>query len=121
MYGEWAGRHSTHSQAEGAQAEGSPGQKGHSLWESFQLPEELPALNQLHISKYFPVFCGPEEALECFHADPGQGGIKWMPETCQLLPTKTLVVQEDSSLLDSLGTLSQPIPPPLKILPFLGP
>jgi hypothetical protein len=39
------GCHSTHSQEEGAQAKGSPGQKGHSLGESFQLPEELPALD----------------------------------------------------------------------------
>lgn len=54
------------SQAEGVCAAGSPGQKGHSLWEGFQMPKELPALDQLHVGKHFPVLVGPKEALECF-------------------------------------------------------
>lgn len=55
---------------------GSPGQKGHSLWEGFQLPKKLPALDQLDISKHFPVLVGPKEALEGFQAGPGQGGTR---------------------------------------------
>lgn len=55
---------------------GSPGQKGHSLWEGFQLPKKLPALDQLDIGKHFPVLVGPIEALEGFQAGPGQGGTR---------------------------------------------
>lgn len=103
-------------QADDTQAEGSPGQKHHSLWESFQLSKELPALDQLHISKHFPVLVGPEEALECFHAGPGQGGMKCVPETCQLPPTRLPLLR--SLPTDQFGTS---VLPPLKILLFLGP
>lgn len=98
---------------------GSPGQKGHSLWEGFQLPKKLPALDQLDIGKHFPVLVGPKEALEGFQAGPGQGGTRQCLNPVSYIYLAPFA--QESPSWPGWVLCPTPILPPPKILSCLGP
>lgn len=103
-----AGDHSAPPRQRVPKLRGSPGQKGHSLWEGFQMRKKLPALDQLDISKHFPVLIGPKEALEGFQAGPGQGGTRQYPNPVSCIYLAPFA--QESPPLARLGPLTHPYP-----------